>query len=81
VTGGVWAGAGAQAKLHGTLAKEDGHTVLKLGGDLGAAAGLGGKVGLNVQVGLPAVDVAEKAVKKLKRSFSSHSQSPAPKSL
>lgn len=64
LTGGLWAGAGAEAKAKGSVTQVNGHTTARLELQAGAALGLGGSLGLTAQVDVqPVVDAAKKVVK------------------
>ena len=64
LTGGLWAGAGAEAKANGSITKVNGHTTARIELQAGAALGLGGSLGITAQVDVqPVVDAARKVVK------------------
>lgn len=64
LTGGLWAGAGAEAKANGSVTKVNGHTTARIELQAGAALGLGGSLGITAQVDVqPIVDAARKVVK------------------
>lgn len=65
-TGEAWAGVGVEA--NGTLGYKDGH--FKVGGSLGAALGVGGKAGFEIDVNVPeAVNTAKSAAKAVAHIF------------
>ena len=61
LTGGLWAGAGAEAKAKGSVTQVNGHTTARLELQAGAALGVGGSLGITAQVDVqPVVDAAHK---------------------
>ncbi len=64
LTGGLWAGAGAEAKAKGSVTQVNGHTTARLELHAGAALGVGGSLGITAQVDVqPVVDAAHKVAK------------------
>ena len=72
VAGGVWAGAGAEGKVNGSLTQVNGHTTARLELKAGVALGVGGSLGFTAQVDVqPVVDAAHK-VATLGRAVAHH---------